>query len=189
MEVRVLGPVQVHGPAGPAELSGARPRAVVALLAVHAGTVLGRTRLVEALWADEPPRTATKTLHSHIARVRQSLTGAGLPGLLVTRGPGYALLVPPDVVDARRFEDLVRRARHGTGGDLPAAADLLARALALWRGQALEDARPAGWGADEAARLDEARTGALEDLWDVRLRPSRRSYHPRSGTSPGGRRT
>jgi DNA-binding SARP family transcriptional activator len=171
LQVLVLGPIQVDGPYGPAVLTGARQRAVAGLLGVRAGTVLAQSRLVEALWADDPPRTAVKTLHSHIARVRQAISDAGLPRVLVTRGPGYVLLVPSLAVDAQRFEEQVRLGRRGiAGGDLPAGAARLSAALDLWRGHALEDAAPAGWAAAEAARLDEARTTALEDLWDARLR-------------------
>src|SRR6185369_10720183 len=60
LHVLVLGPIQVNGPSGTAVLTGARQRAVAGLLGVHAGTVLCRSRLVEALWADYPPRTAVK---------------------------------------------------------------------------------------------------------------------------------
>jgi DNA-binding SARP family transcriptional activator len=171
LQVLVLGPIQIDGPHGSAVLTGARQRAVAGLLGVRAGTVLAQSRLVEALWADDPPRTAVKTLHSHIARVRQAIGDAGLPGVLVTRGPGYVLLVPSLAVDAQRFEEQVRLGRRElAGGDLPAGAARLSAALDLWRGNALEDAAPAGWAAAEAARLDEARTTALEDLWDARLR-------------------
>src|SRR4051794_25367262 len=171
LQVLVLGPVQVAGPHGPAVLTGARQRAVAGLLGVRAGLVLTQSRLVEALWADDPPRTAVKTLHSHVARVRQAMGDVGLLRVLVTRGPGYVLLVPSLAVDAQRFEEQVRLGRREiAAGDLSAGAARLSAALDLWRGHALEDAAPAGWAAAEAARLDEARTTALEDLWDARLR-------------------
>src|SRR4029450_14099141 len=89
--IRVLGPVEVTGPGGVAPLVGARQRAVVGLLALKAGTLVPQWRLVDALWGDRPPRTAVKSLHSHVARVRQALDGCGLPDLLVTRGVGYLL--------------------------------------------------------------------------------------------------
>ena len=72
MIVRLLGPVQVVGPRGRAVLSG-RQRALVGLLALRTGTVLVPARVVDALWGENPPRTAVKSLHSHVARVRGAL--------------------------------------------------------------------------------------------------------------------
>jgi DNA-binding SARP family transcriptional activator len=45
-QVQVLGPVEVIGPHGPAVLVGAKQRAVLALLALKAGTVVPQWRLV-----------------------------------------------------------------------------------------------------------------------------------------------
>jgi DNA-binding SARP family transcriptional activator/Flp pilus assembly protein TadD len=170
--VRVLGPVTVVGPGGPAPLSGARQRAVVGLLALAGGTVLPQWRLVDAMWGERPPRTALRSLHSHVARVRQALEACGLPGALVTREPGYALVLDPHQVDAHRFEADLRRGRTElAGGDPARAAESFRAALALWHHDtALADAEPTGWGAAEADRLAEARLAALEDLCDAELR-------------------
>ncbi|GIG62094.1 SARP family transcriptional regulator [Longispora fulva] len=169
-EVRVLGPVEVLGPGGQVPLAGTRQRALVAMLALDAGVPVGQARLVDALWGEDPPRTAVKTLHSHVARVRQALADSGLPDLLVTRGAGYALALPRTGVDAHRFDDRVAAARHRlAAGDHAAATAGFRAALALWRGDPLADAAPAGWAADEAARLLEARLAATEDLWETEL--------------------
>src|SRR5687768_1386453 len=82
--VRLLGPVEVVGPRGTTGLAGPRQRALVALLALDPGTVVTQSRLIDTLWGDDPPRTALRTLQSHIARVRQTLDSCGLPDLLVT---------------------------------------------------------------------------------------------------------
>ena len=169
--IRVLGPVEVAGPHGLALLVGPRQRAVVGLLALKPGVVLPRWRLVDALWGEDPPRTAVKSLHSHIARARQALDAAGLPAVLVTRDTGYALAVEPDAVDAWRFEESVRRGRDGlASGDADRAAAHLRTGLDLWRHDvALADAEPAGWAAAEVERLSEVRLAAVEDLWDAEL--------------------
>ncbi|MDG4820533.1 BTAD domain-containing putative transcriptional regulator [Asanoa sp. WMMD1127] len=171
--VRVLGPVTVDGPAGPAALVGARQRTLLALLALAAGTVVPRSRLVDALWGEDPPRTAVRTLHSHVSRVRQALESCGLPGVLLTREPGYLLQLPRDEVDAHRFEDAVRDARACLPDEPDRAAALLTDGLAAWRGDALADGEPDGWGRAEAERLGEIRLAATEDLWDARLRLGR----------------
>ncbi|ASW52926.1 BTAD domain-containing putative transcriptional regulator [Plantactinospora sp. KBS50] len=169
--VRLLGPVEAVGPAGTAILVGVRQRALVGLLALQSGTTVAQSRLIDALWGETPPRTAVRTLYSHVARVRQALEACGLPGVLVTRAPGYLLDLRPDEVDAVQFELLAARGRRALAEGEPAdAAAHLRDGLALWRGAVLEGADPVGWGAAEALRLTEARLCALEDLWDAQLR-------------------
>ncbi|MEV4539852.1 BTAD domain-containing putative transcriptional regulator [Asanoa sp. NPDC049518] len=173
VRVRVLGPVTVDGPAGPAALVGARQRTLLALLALGAGEVVPRSRLVDALWGEDPPRTAVRTLHSHVSRVRQALESCGLPGVLITKEPGYLLRLPRDEVDAHRFEDGVRAARARVSDEPERAAALLTESLAWWRGDALADGEPDGWGRAETRRLAEIRLTATEDLWHVNLRLGR----------------
>jgi DNA-binding SARP family transcriptional activator len=170
-DVRVLGPVEATGPAGPMVLHGSRQRAVLGALALHAGTVLPVARLVNLLWGDDPPRTAVRTVHSHVARIRQALDDCGLPSILVTRGHGYVLEVPSEMVDVHRFERHLRVARKDiAAGAIDRAVASLRRGIALWRGDAFVDAALAGWGTAEIDRLHESRFSAVEDLWDCLLR-------------------
>ncbi|MFI9006118.1 BTAD domain-containing putative transcriptional regulator [Actinosynnema sp. NPDC053489] len=170
-EVGVLGRVRATGPAGPAELRGGRQRTVLGLLALHAGQVLSVTRLVDAVWGEDPPRTAVRTLHSHVARLRQALDACGFGPVLRTANPGYALDVPPERVDALRFE---RRVRDGTQaaerGAVAEALEAFREAARLWRGEPFTDAPLSGWGAREVERLHELRLTALEGRWDAELR-------------------
>jgi DNA-binding SARP family transcriptional activator/tetratricopeptide (TPR) repeat protein len=169
--VRVLGPVEVVGPRGTAMLVGARQRALVGLLALNAGTVVARPRLVDALWGEDPPRTAVKTLHSHVARVRQALDACGMADSLATRDPGYVLAVAPAAVDVFRFEEHLKRARQELAVHAPdRAVEELRAALGLWRGDALADAEPAGWAVAEVARLHDGRLSAYEELAGAQLR-------------------
>ena len=168
--IRLLGPVQAFGPHGPAALVGARQQALVALLALRVGTPVSRSRLVDALWGEAPPRTAVGTLYSHVARVRRALDDCGLAGALVTRASGYELNLRPDAVDATRLEDLAERGRKAlANGATVDAVNHLVEGLALWRGTPLAGVEPTGWAADEVERLGEVRLGALEDLWEARL--------------------
>ncbi|WP_306750752.1 AfsR/SARP family transcriptional regulator [Saccharothrix yanglingensis] len=167
-QISLLGPVEARGPLGTVALIGARQRAVLGVLALHAGSVLPFTRLVDALWGDDPPRTAIKTLHSHVARIRRALADSGLHDVLLTREPGY-LLVDGDV-DVRRFEALIRT---GRGERSPVrAAELFRAGTALWRGDAFADVALTGWALREVDRLHELRLSAWEDLWDAELRAS-----------------
>jgi DNA-binding SARP family transcriptional activator/tetratricopeptide (TPR) repeat protein len=172
--IRLLGPIEVTGPAGHAAFTGNRQPALLGLLALGAPDAVSRTWLVDGLWGDEPPRTAVKTLHSHIARVRQALDECGLVNVLHTSDPGYQLMIDPSAVDAHRFEREVHRARKdlAEGADADAVSRLH-RALALWRGDAFADAEPFGWAAGELVRLGEVRLAALGDLWEGELRLGR----------------
>ncbi|GHJ43493.1 XRE family transcriptional regulator [Catellatospora sp. TT07R-123] len=174
LHVRLLGPIEVTGPAGPAVFTGNRQPALVGLLALGAPDTVSRTWLVDGLWGDDPPRTAVKTLHSHIARLRQALDECGLVDLVQTNDSGYQLAIDPAAVDTHRFEREVALAR----GELAQGADTAAvgrlhRALDLWRGDAFAGAETFGWAAGELVRLQEVRLAALCDLWEGELRLGR----------------
>ncbi|MFD9700499.1 BTAD domain-containing putative transcriptional regulator [Lentzea sp. NPDC059081] len=148
LNVRLLGPLEVTGPGGVLRLAGTRQRSLLALLALRAPSVLPAPRLIDALWGTDPPLTALRTLHSHIARVRSALAAIGLLDVLVTSSTGYALRIDPSRVDVTRFE----RAPS------PRAA------LSLWRGDPLADCDVSEWASAEITRLHEARLAAEESL-------------------------
>jgi DNA-binding SARP family transcriptional activator len=60
MEISVLGPVEVSAGGHPAAIGAGKPRALLAMLALHEGSTLSTDRLVEGLWGVEPPATAVK---------------------------------------------------------------------------------------------------------------------------------
>src|SRR5919201_3418866 len=124
MDIRVLGPMEASAGGRPLPLGGGKPRALLAMLALQAGSPMSTDRLIEGLWGETPPATATKMIQIFVSQVRKALDAGGEAGRLVTRGRGYELRVDPDDVDALAFERLA--AQH-------AAHD----ALALWRGRPL----------------------------------------------------
>src|SRR5437868_7923605 len=154
MEFRILGPLEVEG-AGRAVAPGARrERALLAALILGAGEVVSADRLVTALWGDDPPRSAAKTLQNHVLRLRKVLG----PTVIETRAPGYRLVVPPAAGDARRFEELIGAARSAVAQGAPDRAALMLReALALWRGPPLDELAGYFPAEAEAARLTELR--------------------------------
>ncbi|HSC91641.1 MAG TPA: BTAD domain-containing putative transcriptional regulator [Gaiellaceae bacterium] len=162
MEVRLLGPLEVDAGDGGVPLPRAKQRALLAVLALHAGEAVPVDRLVDDLWGERPPARAVGSLHNLVSQLRR-LLGAGA---IVTRGRGYALACAPDDVDAHRFELVVEQAR---GADPSTRAHRLREALALWRGPALADLALEPFAAVEAARLDEERTAAREALLEAEL--------------------
>ncbi|MFC6090121.1 BTAD domain-containing putative transcriptional regulator [Saccharothrix lopnurensis] len=145
-------------------------RTLFARLATRPGETVSRQLLVEALWDGDAPRTAITTLRSHLTRLRTDLREGGLPDLVVTRGNGFFLDAPAAALDAARFEALARDGRDAlAAGDGAVAVRSLGAALALWRGEALEDCRASEWTRAEASRLGELRLAATEDLLDARI--------------------
>ncbi|MEO6714039.1 MAG: BTAD domain-containing putative transcriptional regulator [Mycobacteriales bacterium] len=166
VRVLLLGPVDVRVGDGSVSVGGTKARAVLAQLALAAGHVVSVEQLIDGLWGDQPPATATNTLQQHIVVLRKALAVAG-SDLLVTRPPGYSLAVPTDVQDflrLRREADLAYETGRGQH-----AARLYAEALALWRGPALADVvtLPAGQG--RAVALDAQRLACIESWAQAEL--------------------
>ena len=87
---------------------------------------------------------------------------------IVAAPDGYALA--DAAVDALRFEDLLGDTRVALReGDVHAAADSIAAALALWRGPALHGLTDSAWFSAEAARLEALHVDALEEQFEVAL--------------------
>ena len=56
--LRILGPVELIGPAGPVRLGAAKERCLLAVLALHLGEAVSQDQLAEALWGEHAPRSA-----------------------------------------------------------------------------------------------------------------------------------
>ena len=157
--------------AGEVRLPGAKERTVLAVLAAHADHVVAADDLVDALWPDEPPRTAIRTLQVYVARLRSALPGMARPAdsVIVTAGRGYRLAIDPMAVDANRFRSLVELGRSALAeGQAAVAAETFAEALGLWRGPAYSGFEEASFARSEARRLGELRTTAQEGAWAAR---------------------
>ncbi|WP_063831289.1 AfsR/SARP family transcriptional regulator [Streptomyces sp. NRRL F-2664] len=173
MRFGILGPLEVTGAAAaggrPASYApqAAKLRVVLGTLLIRANEVVSVESLIDELWPDAPPRTATTTLQVYVSHLRKTLQSADPEngrGALVTRRPGYLLRVAAEDVDAPVFEDLYRRGHQALQArDFAAAADLQRRALALWRGPLLSDTPHGPVLEGAAVRLAEARTGALDE--------------------------
>ncbi|HET9140313.1 AfsR/SARP family transcriptional regulator, partial [Actinophytocola sp.] len=172
--VRLLGPLEVAGTRGAVRLTGARQRAIVALLALRTPDVVSRSRLVAGLWGADPPPAAEQNLNRQLARIRLALAAVGLDGLLVTRDPGYALVLPAGSLDAGGFQAHLAAGRQAIEADYLATAAIELRVgLELWRGDPLSGCPVEDWGRAELARLREDLAGAIEALAETELRLGR----------------
>jgi predicted ATPase/DNA-binding SARP family transcriptional activator len=168
VEVRVLGPLEVEAGGAPLHLGTPRQRTTLGLLLLRAGEVVSCDRLVEELWDGDPPGTALHTLQGYVYRLRRALGPEAWR--LQTRPPGYRLKVSADELDAQRFQDLAAHGRRAlVRGEPPAAVELLAAALGLWRGPLLADLGEVAALAPERARLEALRLVALEDRVEAEL--------------------
>jgi DNA-binding SARP family transcriptional activator len=160
-EFRILGPLEVAQGGGLVSLTGARQRALLAVLLLHVGEAVSTDRLIDELWGDDPPAAGSAALRVRVSQLRRALGPAG--ELIVTRPPGYALALAPEQLDLRRFESLVATGQAALAHEDPAAAvESLGEALALWRGPALADFSYAQFAQAAILRLEELRLAAIE---------------------------
>ena len=115
MEFRLLGPLEVLEHDRSCELGGGKQRALLALLLLHANEVVPTERLIDELWGESPPATVAKGIQVYVSRLRKQLGDRRL----VTRTPGYVLLVDASELDVARFEWLLAEA---AGADPEVAA-------------------------------------------------------------------
>jgi DNA-binding SARP family transcriptional activator/class 3 adenylate cyclase len=152
---RLLGPIEVNGDDAPLVLGGQKQKTVLAVLLLHAGRAVSIDRLIDALWGDDPPKTAATSLQNFVSQLRKTL-GADA---LVTQPPGYLLRIDPDELDVNRFTRLVSQA--GSAGAAERTS-ILREALGLWRGSPLADFRYEAFAQDEIRRLEDLHLAAIE---------------------------
>ena len=189
--IRLLGPIEVagpHGPRQPGRQQAAHPGRPARRCG--SGSPVSHLKLAEALWGDELPRTAMRSLYSHVARIRQALDDCGLPGILITRDSGYVLDMPAVRSGRRAVRASGRRraARRWPAARPPRPSPTFSTGLALWRGAALEDGEPAGWAAGGGGA---AGPGAAERAGGSVGRPAapgRARRRGRRDRAPAGRR-
>jgi DNA-binding SARP family transcriptional activator len=162
LEFRILGPLEVSDETGHVALGGPKQRSLLAILLLEAGRVVPTDRLIDLLWGDQAPRTATASLQNAVGRLRRALG----TDVLETRAPGYALKVAPGQIDARRFEQALAGSRRLGAEE---RREQLQVALALWRGPALAEFAFDDFAQAEIRRLEELRLVAHGERIDAEL--------------------
>lgn len=136
----------------PVDLSAIKPRAraVLRMLALHAGHPVHREVLQEAFWPEADGETGGRNLHVAISTLRQALEPGALRGgytLLLREGDAYRLAVPPDgEVDLVQFTQAVSAGRMARlRGERVEAIGFFRQALELYGGELLPEDGPAEW--------------------------------------------
>ncbi len=158
--VEVLGPLRVRDldgvdrtPTGPLQ------RRLLALLVLRRGRTLSADAAIDALWPSAAPRDPPAALQNQLSRMRRLLTDGAIASV-----PGGYRLDPNAVdVDAERLVELLSAQRSdGVAAELAAMLD-------RWRGPAYPELDEVDEGRHEAARLEELRLRAREELAAARL--------------------
>jgi WD40 repeat protein/DNA-binding SARP family transcriptional activator len=159
MDIRYLGPLEVLDAGRPLPLGGPKQRLVLAHLLVAADRTVPTERLIDRVWAEDPPSAARTSLHSYVSNLRR-VVGAER---IVHRGQGYAFEVDGTRIDRLEFDDLVARGRRLLPTDPPEASRLLQAALDLWRGPAFADLAEEESLAGEVASLADVRLAVVDE--------------------------
>jgi len=168
MDFRILGSTEVLDGTRLVSLPSGRGRALLALLLLHAGEAVATDRIIDELWGEEPPRTATTVVQGLVSRLRKVLEPdqSAVSGIIRTVEGGYRLSVDRASIDAERFRRLLDEARDAPPASRSAT---LSAALDLWRGPALSDFRYEPFAQRSIAALEEMRIGAIEDRIEADL--------------------
>jgi len=170
LHISLLGAFRVTVGDAALVAGGAKQRAVLAMLALRVGDVVPESRLIDGVWGEATPNMVRNSLQVYVAHWRRVLGEAGCTETIERVGTGYRLVAEPSVVDAVRFETLRERARAAVAEErFLVAADRYSEALALWRGDALQDFVGMPFHAPESVVLEGARVQALAERMDALL--------------------
>ncbi|MFI9082324.1 BTAD domain-containing putative transcriptional regulator [Streptomyces sioyaensis] len=177
MEVKVLGLLEGRVRDVCVVPTACKPRQIFALLALNAGHAVSVPVLMEELWGENPPRSASTTLQTYILQLRRLLEGAmGSDGnraaksMLCTRFNGYMLDIPPQDVDVYGYDQLASAGRKALDmNDAKTAAQRLRDALDVWRGPVFADVNVGPRLSAEQVRLEESRLVTLESRIEADL--------------------
>ena len=147
LRVEVLGPLRVSTPSGVLtfrDFRGVKPKQILQILTVERGHVVSKSKLADMLWGESLPRNYFATLETYVSVLRQSLEpgGRARESVVLTERGGYRLDSARVRVDLDEFDQL---AGEAAGAEPAQALTVLRRALALVRGQVLEDEPHADW--------------------------------------------
>ncbi|HEY2056974.1 MAG TPA: tetratricopeptide repeat protein [Amycolatopsis sp.] len=167
MEIRLLGPFEVHDGAENVDLGDLQQRYLLAVLVLHANRAVAAERLIEIVWAGQV-KPKTNLVPGYVVKLRRLFRERFGDELVIDRVPtGYVLRVDPGRIDSVRFAALAGESARCT--DPARRLSLLREAVGLWRGRYLEDLDHDRVGAAELVSPEEARFDALGDLAELEL--------------------
>ncbi|MGW4293991.1 AfsR/SARP family transcriptional regulator [Micromonospora chersina] len=177
LRFEILGPQRAWYADRPLDLGPGKQRAVLAVLLLAEGRPVPTGQIVDAVWPEEPPANGPNVVQKYVAGLRRVLEPDRSPRtpaqVLTLTDAGYLLRIPPEAVDAVRFERGVRRARQwqAAGRTEDALAEVTG-ALERWQGEPFTGFTGAYFDAARH-RLVELRAVALETRTELELASGR----------------
>src|ERR671914_533096 len=171
LRIRLFGALEIDDGSrvlGPRDLGGARPKQVLELLLAGRGHRVPTDRLAERLWGEELPLNAAGSLQTFVSVLRRHLSPdrERARELVVTEAEAYRFATDLVELDLDRFDELVERSAREPTGE---ARRSLEQALALVRGEVLEDEPYALWAEDLRGTYRGRVLGAHLEAADVAL--------------------
>jgi DNA-binding SARP family transcriptional activator len=169
--IRLFGPLSIEDGSrrlGPADLGGVRPKQVLEILLAARGHRVTTDRLAELIWGAARPQDAAGSLQTFISSLRRNLDPDRNRArtLVVTEPEAYRFATDLVELDLDHFDRLLERsAREPTA----TARRSLDEALALVRGEVLEDEPYSTWAIDLRGSYQGRILGANLDAADAAL--------------------
>jgi DNA-binding SARP family transcriptional activator/DNA-binding XRE family transcriptional regulator len=139
-QIAILGSLRVTVDGRELRVTEAGQRALLGLLALAASEPVSVDAVIDTLWGEKPPASATRILHGHVSRLRVILDQGHEGTTLRREASGYRLRVSGAQLDLLEFRALVTQARAcAADGQVALACAHHERALTLWRGEVLCD--------------------------------------------------
>jgi DNA-binding SARP family transcriptional activator len=152
-----------------------RARALLRVLALHAGRPVHREAILAALWPDTDGETGTRNLHVTLSALRNALEPEAARNewtLIVRDGDAYVLRLGDDAdVDLWQFDRYLSEAATArAAGDNRRAIAALEQALWLHEAELLPEEGPAEWVVGERERYRVRATEAAKSLVELLVR-------------------
>jgi DNA-binding SARP family transcriptional activator len=169
--IRLFGPLAIEDGGrtlGPGDLGGARPKQVLEILLAARGHHVATDRLADLLWPEQRPQNTAGSLQTFVSALRRHLTHdrERARELVVTEAQAYRFATGLVDFDLDRFDGLIERS---AGEPTRMARHSLEQALALVRGDLLEDEPYAVWAQDLRGTYQGRVLGAHLDAADAAL--------------------
>ena len=168
LNIRLFGAIELRDGGrrlGARDFGGVKPKQVLEILLLARGRPVPKDRLADMLWGEALPKNVSGTLETYVSVLRRRLAPEGRRGheLVVTEPDAYRFAVEQVDLDLDRFDGHLLKAADS---DAHSARRCLEEALALARGELIEDEPYAEWVLDlrdvYRDRVVQAMLGAAE---------------------------
>jgi DNA-binding SARP family transcriptional activator len=174
---RVLGPLELEAPDGVDDVAAPtapKTTSVLAMLLLHANRLVLTDALIDEIWGDRPPLSASTTLQTYIYQIRCALGR----GCIETRPGGYVFPVGESELDLLVFKAGADEGERLLKLGRPAEAlEVLSSTMELWRGRPLTNVRVGQVLEADLQHLEEERRRAAELLIEAAFAAGRHRDH------------